>query len=686
MASVAPSSDQAAGLLQKLSLDSQAPSKTKTTDLEPTKKPPTSQMGTVKSDSKDTSNGHTPANDRCVTPVLPDFMDPSLCYLPNSYQHPGYYFSGYDGTCNEWDDYSRYMNQDGVEMPPAVFGDGGSVMYHGYGYAPYPPYSPATSPVPAMPHDTQMFGPQQYQYPTPYYPPLASTSGMYTTNTPAVPHTGDVSSAPPVQTSFPIDPSSTIPNANGNGTNVTVPVGPSYQNPTYSMPTYGKGGVTGSVPANGYQDPRFAFDGVRSLIPWVDGPVFSDGQPRPGTGNSFPSSVSHANVPPRTQSMRPQVSVMSLHQPRPMAGMGTAHGYINRMYPNKLYGNYANGARTGFGFGTDGYDARVNGRAWFAVDSKFKNKGRGNGFLGYGNENMDGLNELNRGPRARGSKSTRSSTNVALAVKGQNILPSGNQDGNATLDLVPDREQYNCCDFPEKYESAKFFVIKSYSEDDVHKSIKYNVWSSTPNGNKKLDLSYKEAQQKSGGCPVFLFFSVNTSGQFVGLAEMVGPVDFHKNVEHWQQDKWYGSFPVKWHIVKDVPNSLLKHIILENNENKPVTNSRDTQEVKLEQGLQILRIFKEHSSRTCILDDFAFYEARQKTIQEKKAKQQQFHKQIWEGKNTGGEKCKEGKNGEQQSHKSVEASFDLSKASLSVHSNGAAKSVGVSENGVAKGF
>ena len=51
-------------------------------------------MGTVKSDSKDTSNGHTPANDRCVTPVLPDFMDPSLCYLPNSYQHPGYYFSG----------------------------------------------------------------------------------------------------------------------------------------------------------------------------------------------------------------------------------------------------------------------------------------------------------------------------------------------------------------------------------------------------------------------------------------------------------------------------------------------------------------------------------------------------------------------------------------------------------------
>ena len=51
-------------------------------------------------------------------------------------------------------------------------------------------------------------------------------------------------------------------------------------------------------------------------------------------------------------------------------------------------------------------------------------------------------------------------------------------------------------------------------------------------------------------------------------------------------------------------------------------------QVKLEQGLQLLKIFKEHSSKTFILDDFAFYEARQKTIQEKKAKQQQFQKQV----------------------------------------------------------
>lgn len=72
---------------------------------------------------------------------------------------------------------------------------------------------------------------------------------------------------------------------------------------------------------------------------------------------------------------------------------------------------------------------------------------------------------------------------------------------------------------------------------------------------------------------------VNASAHFCGVAEMVGPVDFDKSVDYWQQAKWSGQFPVKWHIVKDIPNTMFRHIILENNDNKPVTNSRDTQEV-----------------------------------------------------------------------------------------------------------
>ena len=134
MAIVAASADQAAELLQKLSLDSQ----TKTLEIpEPTKKPSGNQFGVV--DGGDATNGQNQSYERSVTPLLQEFMDPSMCYVPNGYS--SYYYGGYDGTTNEWEDYSRYMNLEGVEMSAGVYGDNGSFIYHhGYGYAPYSPY------------------------------------------------------------------------------------------------------------------------------------------------------------------------------------------------------------------------------------------------------------------------------------------------------------------------------------------------------------------------------------------------------------------------------------------------------------------------------------------------------------------------------------------------------------------
>ncbi|XP_014509634.1 YTH domain-containing family protein 2 isoform X1 [Vigna radiata var. radiata] len=232
-----------------------------------------------------------------------------------------------------------------------------------------------------------------------------------------------------------------------------------------------------------------------------------------------------------------------------------------------------------------------------------------------GNGSSDVLGELNRGPRISNSNSK-----YQLAVKAY----TNKGDGNTQENIIIYTDQYNREDFPVNIENAKYFVIKSYSEDDVHKSIKYNVWSSTPHGNKKLQNAYEDAARisagKSGGCPIFLFFSVNASGQFCGVAEMVGPVDFNKDMDFWQQDKWSGNFPVKWHIIKDVPNASFRHIILENNENKPVTNSRDTQEIMYGKGLEMLKMFKNHSLKTSLLDDFMYYENRQKIMQEEKTK------------------------------------------------------------------
>lgn len=164
--------------------------------------------------------------------------------------------------------------------------------------------------------------------------------------------------------------------------------------------------------------------------------------------------------------------------------------------------------------------------------------------------------------------------------------------------------------------SIRFFVIKSYSEDDIHRSIKYEIWCSTDHGNKRLDQAYREREKDRG--IIYLLFSVNGSGHFCGMAQMMTAVDYDSVSSVWSQDKWKGTFKVKWIYVKDVPNTQLRHIRLENNENKSVTHSRDTQEVPNAQGMQVLKILSTYNHTTSIFDDFIHYEKRQEEEDTKK--------------------------------------------------------------------
>ena len=42
------------------------------------------------------------------------------------------------------------------------------------------------------------------------------------------------------------------------------------------------------------------------------------------------------------------------------------------------------------------------------------------------------------------------------------------------------------------------------------------------------------------GGSVYLFFSVNGSGHFCGMAEMLSGVDYNSSAGVWAQDKWRG--------------------------------------------------------------------------------------------------------------------------------------------------
>ncbi|CAK9161962.1 unnamed protein product [Ilex paraguariensis] len=106
--------------------------------------------------------------------------------------------------------------------------------------------------------------------------------------------------------------------------------------------------------------------------------------------------------------------------------------------------------------------------------------------------------DRNRGPRA--SKAKDKGASEENPSTGARKIIASNSGVHADL--------FNEPDFVSHYDNAKFFVIKSFSEDNVHKSIKYSAWASTPLGNRKLDAAYGDAKKINGSCPVFLLFSV----------------------------------------------------------------------------------------------------------------------------------------------------------------------------------
>ncbi|KAI3919668.1 hypothetical protein MKW92_015073 [Papaver armeniacum] len=455
----------------------------------------------------------------------------------------GYCYPGYDGSVGEFEDQGYYLSSDGLEIPYPAMQADNGSLMY-YMQGYQPGYVPYSSYLPGA---TYGIDGQYLAYCFPgYFPsPLPYGSEMLP--------------------SYVWDPSLMATEAvHGNGySGVTTTSGTKQ---TFSAPNHTLAPIKSTTAA------KYSNTGAKGSLAALDvstGPGFlNEGKPV--------NKVSHHGADFQS------------------AGV-LAKGY----FPLTKFPS-SNQGKGGLLYPSSPVTYKAIAKGWGGAD-KYKTKVKANGVVEF-----ELHNEQNRGPRTTNTKVV-----LPSGVDSTGSLVSEVADKNESSTSVIRREDFNLSEFSTKYDDALFFVIKSYSEDDIHKSIKYNVWASTPNGNKRLDSAYQDAQERMGAkksnCPVFLFFSVNASGQFCGVAEMVGPVDFNKNMDFWQQDKW-----------NDVPNPHFRHIILENNDNKPVTNSRDTQEVRFPQGTEMLNIFKSYTSKTSILDDFTFYESRQKAMQEKR--------------------------------------------------------------------
>jgi YTH domain-containing family protein len=163
---------------------------------------------------------------------------------------------------------------------------------------------------------------------------------------------------------------------------------------------------------------------------------------------------------------------------------------------------------------------------------------------------------------------------------------------------------------------SQFFVIKSFSEEDVHKSIKYGLWTSTKSGNYTLNNSFRITAQNGGY--VYLFFSTNGSGRFVGLARMKSQVNFDDSFSYWTQDnKWTGVFQIDWLFIKDTPFKMFRNIciMMKDGQRKPVCNSRDTQEVPFDDACKMIEIIQNYKNTNTILEHFEYYDIRQENYE-----------------------------------------------------------------------
>ena len=173
-----------------------------------------------------------------------------------------------------------------------------------YGYMPYGAYSVPSSPLPAMGHDGQLHALQEYHYPSPYYqPPLQTSQANVSQLEVSTSGVGD-------QASLSIETnkgnSSTIASGGGlSGNNGSGSLKSTFKSSSLNPnASYKRGGLPTGNLSQGYQDPRFSYDGIQSTIPWLDMSMSSNGQSKHVANSGFSSYTNNLSSG-RNQSLHP---------------------------------------------------------------------------------------------------------------------------------------------------------------------------------------------------------------------------------------------------------------------------------------------------------------------------------------------------------------------------------------------
>ena len=111
---------------------------------------------------------------------------------------------------------------------------------------------------------------------------------------------------------------------------------------------------------------------------------------------------------------------------------------------------------------------------------------------------------------------------------------------------------------------------------------------------------------------------VVNSGQFTGVAQMVGEVRFSSIFNYWWEElKWSGNFPIKWIYVKDLHHDAVSQLTVDDTS---IVRLKDGSPVPLNTGVEVLRAFRSTDFISDIFEAFKFMDEREEKLRYKRDK------------------------------------------------------------------
>jgi hypothetical protein len=208
-----------------------------------------------------------------------------------------------------------------------------------------------------------------------------------------------------------------------------------------------------------------------------------------------------------------------------------------------------------------------------------------------------------------------SNMNMSFSTKFPRAKDYFNQD--AIIETFPHLEGINDLEFDLDGipENAHFYILRSSNDDNIHKAIKYHLWSSTTSGKGVLSHAWKDFEKRGEVPEIYLIFSVVNSNHVLGVAKMISDVkDDETFMFWWEPMKWFGSFQIKWLFIKDIHYSKFEHIRDDTFGSSSFINLKDSTRFNVENGKEVLRIFRDYMVKSNIFGSFAYMDRREDYI------------------------------------------------------------------------